>query len=289
MPEHHTNDSESSSLPTPTTQDSSGLCRDHGGDLLHELICGCPRADRKDIELLRTPSAIEGDGGAVSAAKKKQLNRFVMLRDQIQDMLPTPLTTDWKNGRSSSGYGPNLPETARNLIPTPTTRDYKDGTVPHERNGKIQTDTVARAVINSGELTGTEWGKFGPAIERWEETTGRPAPDPTKPDGKDGNRRLSSKFTEWMMGLPDGWITGHGLKRNEELKLAGNGVVPQQAELALRILLKGIPLPTTSKQINLPTPTVSDTFTDNLRSTQQKDGSMHSVTLPQAVKMIKGD
>ena len=39
------------------------------------------------------------------------------------------------------------------------------------------------------------------------------------------------------MGLPDGWITGHGLKRNDELKLAGNGVVPQQAELALRLLL----------------------------------------------------
>jgi DNA (cytosine-5)-methyltransferase 1 len=41
-----------------------------------------------------------------------------------------------------------------------------------------------------------------------------------------------------MMGLPDGWITGHHLKRNDELKLAGNGVVPQQAELALRLLLE---------------------------------------------------
>jgi DNA (cytosine-5)-methyltransferase 1 len=43
-----------------------------------------------------------------------------------------------------------------------------------------------------------------------------------------------------MMGLPDGWITDCGLSRNEELKAAGNGVVPQQAELALRILLEGI-------------------------------------------------
>jgi DNA (cytosine-5)-methyltransferase 1 len=39
------------------------------------------------------------------------------------------------------------------------------------------------------------------------------------------------------MGLPEGWITDVGLTRNEELKLAGNGVVPQQAELALRLLL----------------------------------------------------
>ena len=41
-----------------------------------------------------------------------------------------------------------------------------------------------------------------------------------------------------MMGLPQDWICGHDLKRNDELKLAGNGVVPQQAELALRLLLE---------------------------------------------------
>jgi DNA (cytosine-5)-methyltransferase 1 len=84
----------------------------------------------------------------------------------------------------------------------------------------------------------TDWNKFEPAIRRWETILGRQAPEPTKPDGKDNNHRLSSKFTEWMMGLPDGWITGHDLKRNDELKLAGNGVVPQQAELALRLLLE---------------------------------------------------
>ena len=93
--------------------------------------------------------------------------------------------------------------------------------------------------MNSGEITATKWGKFEPAIRRWEETLGRPAPEPTKPDGKDGAHRLSGKFTEWMMGLPGGWITEVGLTRNEELKACGNGVVPQQAELALRALLTG--------------------------------------------------
>lgn len=40
------------------------------------------------------------------------------------------------------------------------------------------------------------------------------------------------------MGLPDGWVTGvPGLSRNAQLKALGNGVVPQQAELALRLLL----------------------------------------------------
>ena len=41
--------------------------------------------------------------------------------------------------------------------------------------------------------------------------------------------------------------------------------------------------------MNLPTPTVSDTYTANLKSTQQKEGSMHSVTLPQAIERLEGD
>lgn len=158
------------------------------------------------------------------------------------------------------------------ILPTPTTRDWKDSQAPHERDGVVQTDTVARAIFNSGEIDligtpratasessasqvaagatkgriedqvlTTNWGKFEPAIRRWEALT-RPAPAPTNPDGKDGNHRLSSKFTEWMMGLPDGWVTGHGLKRNDELKMCGNGVVPQQAELALRYLLQDVEL-----------------------------------------------
>jgi hypothetical protein len=36
---------------------------------------------------------------------------------------------------------------------------------------------------------------------------------------------------------------------------------------------------------NWPTPLASDVYTDNLKSSQQKDGSMHSVSLGQAVQM----
>ena len=39
------------------------------------------------------------------------------------------------------------------------------------------------------------------------------------------------------MGLPEGHVTGYGLSRVKELHLLGNGVVPQQAALALRMLL----------------------------------------------------
>ena len=51
---------------------------------------------------------------------------------------------------------------------------------------------------------------------------------------------MSSRFVEWMMGLPDGWVTGVGLSRTQELKMLGNGVVPQQAAAAYGWLLEQI-------------------------------------------------
>lgn len=84
------------------------------------------------------------------------------------------------------------------------------------------------------------WGDYGPAIHRWESIIGRPAPSPTE-TGKSGNPRLSPAFVEWMMGLPDGWVTDPaiGISRNDQLKALGNGVVPQQAALALDVLFQG--------------------------------------------------
>ena len=53
-----------------------------------------------------------------------------------------------------------------------------------------------------------------------------------------GKPRLSAPFTEWMMGLPTGWITDvPGVSWCDQLKACGNGVVPQQAVAALRDML----------------------------------------------------
>ena len=66
-----------------------------------------------------------------------------------------------------------------------------------------------------------------------------PAPIPVFINEK-GKERLNVKFAEWMMGLPDGWVTDvPGLSRAQQIKAIGNGVVPQQAAAAL-LLLKGI-------------------------------------------------
>lgn len=198
----------------------------------------------------------------------------LMPTPNTMDSLParTPEQIAEAKQRTPAGYS-NLREAVVNdLFPTPMSRDYKGDTAPHERDGIVQTDTIERAIFHSGEvllpttrvsmgngptskeiregnpksrietevmLGATSWGKFEPAIRRWETVLGRPAPVPTKPDGKDGAHRLSAEFTEWMMGLEPGWLTDPaiGLTRNEQLKACGNGVVPQQAEFALRILL----------------------------------------------------
>jgi DNA (cytosine-5)-methyltransferase 1 len=84
----------------------------------------------------------------------------------------------------------------------------------------------------------TAWGKYEPAIQRWEQLT-RPAPPPTEPN-KNGNPRLAAAFSEWLMGWPDGWVTDPaiGISRNDQLRIVGNGVCPQQAVAALRYLLE---------------------------------------------------
>ena len=82
----------------------------------------------------------------------------------------------------------------------------------------------------------TNWGPYEPAIRRWATVLGRPAPPPTLP-GPTCAQRLSPRFVEWMMGLPAGWVTDLDLTRNQQLKALGNGVVPQQAVAALRVLL----------------------------------------------------
>lgn len=85
--------------------------------------------------------------------------------------------------------------------------------------------------------SGLHWGDYAPAIRRWEHITGRVAPAPTR-TGRRGGQQLSPAFVEWMMGLSAGHVTDvDGLSRADQLRLLGNGVVPQQAAAALTWLL----------------------------------------------------
>lgn len=84
-----------------------------------------------------------------------------------------------------------------------------------------------------------EWGRYAPAIRRWEAVCGVAAPHPTEPN-RHGRPRLSPRFVEWLMGLAgqySGWVTDLDISRAAKLRILGNGVVPQQAAYAIRLLL----------------------------------------------------
>ena len=264
MPERLTTVSESSLLRSPKASEGQGGALGEAEalkrgntvgvrDQIMDLVAGQGLKVSRAVVNLPTPTVSDMYTDNLSSKQMTEGSLHSVSLARVfhrKDLFPTPNTMEHREiktpeqiaalkAKSPGGYR-NLRESVVNeLLPTPIVRDYKDGQAEVIRDGVVQTDTVSRAIFNSGEITDISWGKFEPAICLWEEILGRPAPNPTKPDGKDGNHRLSSKFTEWMMGLPDGWITSIGLSRNEELKLAGNGVVPQQAKLALEILLKG--------------------------------------------------
>lgn len=81
-----------------------------------------------------------------------------------------------------------------------------------------------------GDCGHSAWADHEPAIRRWEQLTGSECPPPHR-DGV-----LAPEFVEWLMGLEPGWVTDVIADRGDALRLLGNGVVPQQAELALDLI-----------------------------------------------------
>jgi len=75
-----------------------------------------------------------------------------------------------------------------------------------------------------------QFGTAARAVAQWEAILGRPAPDALI----DGDR-VRPELSEWMMGLPEGWVCDV-LPRRRALHVLGNGVVPQQAIAALHLL-----------------------------------------------------
>lgn len=103
--------------------------------------------------------------------------------------------------------------------------------------GEVNAPGDASTAHSRAAGASTDWGPYAAAVHRWEPVVGRCAPAPTELTDR-GKHRLSPRFTEWMMGLPDGWVTDTpGIKRNDALKMCGNGVVPQQAAAALNHML----------------------------------------------------
>jgi len=107
--------------------------------------------------------------GKTSAGSQTNLN------DAVRQEWATPSAAD-AVGSTGGGQGRSLRTDVRNnpqkdLWPTPAARDHKGGSNPHRvRNGKVQTDTLDRAVLAS-----------------------------------DGRGQLNPTFVEWLMGYPRSW------------------------------------------------------------------------------------
>lgn len=189
-------------IPTPTASDcKAGRHQD-----------GTGRSLTQAVQLLPTPVAQpSGNTPGEHLRKKPGRERVTDLSIIVEnDLLPTggllPTPQAVNASRSSAGYGQNL----------------------HE-------------IATSADLT--HFGPYAAAIARWEQVTGRAAPPPSTPSRRAGGKpQLSTRFVEWLMGLPDGHVTGPDLNlpREHQLRLLGNGVVPQQAALAVRQLTQTV-------------------------------------------------
>jgi DNA (cytosine-5)-methyltransferase 1 len=208
-----------------------------------------------------TPRATDGTKGGPN---QRGSSGDLMLPSAVTDLLPTPAVNDMGEGKTpkawdewtaemkakhgnGNDHGNSLSIEAQRVanLPTPTAKDAAAS------GGAVGSPnvTLTDATVRYPE----RWGKYAAAIARAEQAFGRSAPAPTQLSSK-GTPQLSPLFSEWLMGLPEGHITDPAIwdgmtdkkgrpasaaaKRNAQLKAAGNGVVPRQCAVAIRICLR---------------------------------------------------
>jgi len=139
-----------------------------------------------------------------------------------QEFVATQHDSDTTADTHSDGHGEQL-------------HSRRMASVEEQATGSTQQRERSRCESNPG----SDWGKYTPVIRQWESVVNRAAPAPTILHND--KQRLNPVFVEWMMGLDEGHVTGHGLSFAQELKMLGNGVVPQQARAAVAQLMERIP------------------------------------------------
>ena len=185
--------------------------------------------------LLPTPRA--WDTG--TASRRSSDDFRPSLSQALLDLLPTPRATDTgtPGRRAGEGYRPPLSQVLLALLPTPRASDADKGG-PNQRGSSG--DLMLPSAVQPARF-----GKYAPAVLRHKTVFGGPAPDPTVPDSR-GGQRLNPAFVEWMMGLPPQFVTGlmstdrripEGMiSRGDAMRALGNGVFGPAAAHALMSL-----------------------------------------------------
>lgn len=240
-------------LPTPAARD--GLPAKTEETMRRQRDRGYgPNLNDVAANYLPTPKARDWTGHGPADMRRNSPDLSAISR-----ILPTPRASDAKgtdtpseHARNSPGLGavghllseepvdelhPDQEPVAdpEKLLPTPSASDGIGGG-PNNPQNRIDNGHHVQ-LVDLG-MSRTVWGKYEAAIRCWERMT-RPAPAPTEVN-KNGNPRLAAGFSEWLMGWPAGHVTDPeiGISRNDQLRITGNGVVPQQAAHALRTLLR---------------------------------------------------
>lgn len=215
-------------------------------------------SSRTGPALLRTPCAAEAEGGPLHPDTARERGQTLRLTGQILaltgDLLPTPDTTMGQRGatdpetvRTTGGQVKLADVVVRGLLPTPRASEGEKGgqnqrgssgdltlsSAAGNGNGMGEPLAIAAKRMAETNARADVFGVYAPAIHRWEQITGHPAPPPTEPTGRGGAHRLSARFAEWMMGLEPGWVTDIPISRTDQLRAIGNGVLPRQAVAAL--------------------------------------------------------
>lgn len=163
------------------------------------------------------------------------------LKEVLKDLAQLGYHARWEVVRASDVGAPH--QRARVFIVAyPNTygvgQPLGENECPEKRHqGKSQSESSELGKIggnsNNQQLQADgQMQKLGRRFETRSQLSLRPVPDPLV------NGKLNTKFVEYMMGLPEGWVTDLPISRAQQFKLLGNGVVPQQALYALDLLWK---------------------------------------------------
>lgn len=176
-----------------------------------------------DLADLRYDTRWIGLPASAIGAPHPRFRIFILAHRAVQD----PAGLGLRSGRGNAGPG--------------------EGTAGHGRaepsgdrpRGPQGTAAVAGGDVRADRGVLRRWGRYAPAVARWERITGRPAPAPAILNETTGPKP-APEFVEWLMGLALGWVSApeHGLTEAQQLAALGNGVVPRQAAAALQHLCR---------------------------------------------------